>query len=270
MKRSIAYIASGELNGFFTLRVVNYAPVTRGDGSALYYVGRDHYIQNLSTDWDTAFQKYEDYANVGGLRLGTKKEDQFELTAWGTGCPKGFSYSRFLIWEDLINDGMMPFGKHKYQKLVNLEPGYRVFMRKWLSDMVTNSKTEAERRVWGLALKGLNAFAVEDDKIAEKAEAKKRKIAEQRDAIKAASKHVGIIGDRTTATLTCYAEFQYDSQWGGGVIRLFRDENLNTLKTFGKSPIKKGETATVKFTIKKHEEYKGEQQTLITRINEVG
>jgi len=85
-------------------------------------------------------------------------------------------------------------------------------------------------------------------------------------AEKAKSQHVGNIGERHVATLTATHTFSYESQWGGGRITIFRDENGNSLKTFGQCPIDKDETAKCKFSVKAHEDYKGEKQTLINRL----
>lgn len=71
MTNQSVYIGTGDKCGFYTLHLVTY---NRDRG---YH---DCYIQNLSIDWDTAFNKAQEYATVRGAFL---EQAPFELDEFG-------------------------------------------------------------------------------------------------------------------------------------------------------------------------------------------
>lgn len=87
-----------------------------------------------------------------------------------------------------------------------------------------------------------------------------------REAAKAASTHIGTLGQRITLTLTCDHVIEFDGMYGSVYINLLRDQNGNRIVYKGsKWLIDKGATANVKATIKDHGERDGERQTIIAR-----
>ena len=116
-------------------------------------------------------------------------------------------------------------------------------------------------------------------KIDEEAEAKKKaekeaqKIAEEERKIR--SQFVGREGEKidTIVTLEKRSSFERYSYYGYGTetvkVFTFRDEKGNAIvwKTTGKGlKENEGDTLTISATIKRHEEYKGEKQTEVTRL----
>ena len=246
-----AYIDSGKFNGFYTLRTV-----VAGPG---FY--NDQYIKTLSRDWGKAFVKYEKFLEVSQREQLTGEGDEFMLNEWGMGGSQDWSIAHYHRWKIQFERGVMPFGKHTDTKVSDLTPGYRL----WLRDLATKKVAAGNKnlaKTWQLALDALKPYEAEYAETI----ANKEKRAKEIEAKKAKSKHVGEIKKRIIKTLTCEAKWPYESDFGGGEISLLRDEEGNTLKTFGVCAIGKGETKTVKFTIKDHQEYKGEKQTLINRL----
>lgn len=87
-----------------------------------------------------------------------------------------------------------------------------------------------------------------------------------REAAKAASTHIGALGQRITLTLTCDHVIEFDGMYGSVYINLLRDADGNRIVYKGsKWLIDKGATANVKATIKDHGERDGERQTIIAR-----
>jgi hypothetical protein len=96
---------------------------------------------------------------------------------------------------------------------------------------------------------------------------------EQRAVRRANSKHTGTVGKRQKFTATVVRVSSYERQRFGGYsnevvwIISMSDEEGNTLVS--KSPAfhaEKGEKLTFKATVKAHDEYQGERQTVIQRV----
>lgn len=96
--------------------------------------------------------------------------------------------------------------------------------------------------------------------------AKRAEWAASREAAKAASQHIGTVGQRITTSLTCDHVIAFDGAYGTTYINLLRDADGNRVVYKGsKWLIDKGATANVKATIKEHGERDGERQTIIAR-----
>ena len=87
----------------------------------------------------------------------------------------------------------------------------------------------------------------------------------QRAVDKAASQHVGTVGERREFRLIVKAVPSFDTQFGMMFVHICRDEAGNTVVYKGKSLAAKGDTIVVKATIKAHGERDGEKQTVIAR-----
>jgi len=131
-------------------------------------------------------------------------------------------------------------------------------------DLVTSylNKGELSEAQWSLITDKLPSW--QDD-----IDAKAREIAEK----KAASDFVGTEGERfknVTATLEFFKELG-ETQWGTKTLYVFRDENGNRLTWFSTTWIrglnidKLPLSVQISFTVKKHETYRDEKQTIITR-----
>lgn len=85
---------------------------------------------------------------------------------------------------------------------------------------------------------------------------------------RAPSSHVGEIGKRIDLTLTIERIVSVDTEYGALMIHSFRDEigNVFVWKT-GKGAGKVGDRLSVRGTVKKHDEYRGEKQTVLSRCS---
>ncbi|CAL9980730.1 hypothetical protein VPHD481_0016 [Vibrio phage D481] len=88
------------------------------------------------------------------------------------------------------------------------------------------------------------------------------------------SEYIGTVKKRETFTLTLEKVIVLDGYYGDTYIHRFRDEQNNLVVWFGSKRLEnkedeyvaEGEKATVKATVKTHEEFKGEKQTLVQRV----
>ena len=87
----------------------------------------------------------------------------------------------------------------------------------------------------------------------------------QRAAAKALSQHVGTVGERRAFNLTVKAVPSFDTDYGTMYVHICRDQDGNTVIYKGKEIAKKGQTVTLKATVKDHGERDGEKQTVIAR-----
>lgn len=86
--------------------------------------------------------------------------------------------------------------------------------------------------------------------------------------IAAKSNYVGEVGQKIEWTLTVEKVISFEGFYGLQFVYLMRDADGNriTTKTNRDGLMEQGSTVTVKGTIKAHEEYKGEKQTILTRV----
>lgn len=86
-------------------------------------------------------------------------------------------------------------------------------------------------------------------------------------APRAASRHIGTVGKRETFKgLVVERIFASDGQWGTTHIHQMRDQSGNVFKWFSTSgKLDAGQAYDIKGTVKSHETFRGEAQTVITR-----
>lgn len=98
--------------------------------------------------------------------------------------------------------------------------------------------------------------------IARKAEWKSKQA-----ALDATREHIGTVGEKVTLTLTCVHMVELDGFYGTTFINICEDSDKNIVIYKGNSSgfPNKGETATVKATIKEHGVRNGVKQTVIQR-----
>ncbi len=90
---------------------------------------------------------------------------------------------------------------------------------------------------------------------------------------RAASRHVGTVGKRETFEVTVerVASFERDSfsGWGKETVWIVTMRDANDAAIVSKTPsfsAQKGERLVIKATVKAHDEYRGERQTLVQRV----
>jgi len=84
------------------------------------------------------------------------------------------------------------------------------------------------------------------------------------------SEYVGELGDKLEVAVECVFETTVNSQFGTSVLYIFVDKIGNKFKTFYSGSgweCETGDKVILKGTGKKHEEYKGEKATMLTRCN---
>lgn len=82
----------------------------------------------------------------------------------------------------------------------------------------------------------------------------------------AISKHIGTVGERTDFTLTARFVTSFETQFGTMHVHVMNDAAGNVVVYKGSNEIaKRGETVSLKATIKKHDSREGVAQTLIAR-----
>ena len=86
------------------------------------------------------------------------------------------------------------------------------------------------------------------------------------EAARANSQHIGNVGDKVTLTITIDRIVVIEGHYGTNYINIARDEQGNVLTYKGLTDIGlKGETKTIKASVKEHTLYDGVKQTIIQR-----
>lgn len=82
------------------------------------------------------------------------------------------------------------------------------------------------------------------------------------------SNHVGKVGERTTFTVTVKNVSALQGNWGITSIHRMEDKNGNVIVWFanGSTVLDKGSSYEIKGTVKKHDDYKGIKQTVLSRV----
>jgi len=81
----------------------------------------------------------------------------------------------------------------------------------------------------------------------------------------AGSEHQGQPKDRLELTLKVLSIYETEGHYGTTFITKMRDDAGNVYKWFGSYSLEIGETYEGKWTVKKHDEYKGVKETVVTR-----
>lgn len=82
------------------------------------------------------------------------------------------------------------------------------------------------------------------------------------------SDYVGAVGDKLEVAVECVFDVTVNSMYGTSELYIFVDKDGNKYKTFysgGGWECETGDKVNLKGTVKKHEEYKGEKATMLTR-----
>jgi hypothetical protein len=87
---------------------------------------------------------------------------------------------------------------------------------------------------------------------------------------RANSQHIGAVGDKLTFNITVERIIVLESIYGTNFITIANDEHGNAITYKGRSNIgNKGDTVTIKASVKEHTEYNGVKQTVVQRPKKV-
>ena len=91
-------------------------------------------------------------------------------------------------------------------------------------------------------------------------------VIERLEAARANSQHLGAVGDKVTLTITVERIIVLEGFYGTNYITIARDEQGNAITYKGRADLGgKGDTCTVKASVKEHTVYNGVKQTVIQR-----
>lgn len=265
------FIGVGETAAYFTLRETHqeYLPGEGPMGNAIVngvYQGRvvtaSHHVKNLSQDAHEAFEKAREYANGVGLELranvDSMKEELREIhrataeqiaarqAQWRADLEIRAERERQWIagCKQAIDDGFVPFGRYA---------GVQI------------AKTPIQYRQW------VGKSTHENEVMAYLAEAVAQRFSDDFPPAPKAGVIVGSIGQRLTFRVRCLARFVVHSDFGDLYITKLVDLQSGALlvvKSGSWSMTTEDAEKTIKATIKKHDEYRGEVQTVVQRVKE--
>ena len=97
--------------------------------------------------------------------------------------------------------------------------------------------------------------------------ANRDQIIADRKAADAGSAHVGTVGERRDWTLTLQGRFEYETDYGVTYGHVYKDADGNVVIYKGSNRLdgERGDTVTLKATVKAHADREGVQQTMISR-----
>jgi len=253
---STAYIATGDLGGFYTLRVytINYYE----NGSVEH---RDSFIQNLSTDAKKADQMLKEFAQIHGCDVGASSDFALnEHNKW--------SLLNEIALKSIKEKKVLNFGKYSGQSfdaMIEKDLGYM----QWLaSEMIPDLKVK--QSTFKLTVAAIQQLCEEGvlsipEKVAKPIVEKKT------------SEFVGTVGEKIEVTGTVLFRKIVDGQFGCSLMIIMEDADGNVLKTFttakwawdkneGSSPaFVKGDKIKIAGLVAKHETYNEEKSTLLKR-----
>lgn len=235
------YISSGAGNKMYTLRLHTED-------------GLDYYCCNLSTDREKAHAKAKEMAD--GKLLGSPLQ-LGDLNEYDTGvaererqereereaATKAAEEERINRQLDLVGQGRMPFGKHVDCELQHVPYDY---VRFWVFEKEKDDGVvcEAIREAFIRLRPEVVALPTPN------------------------GEYVGEIKQRLEFDATCVASFGFHGFYGYTYIEKFVSSEGHSLTYMGSSylGVNPGDKVRLKGTVKKHEEYKGEPSTHLSRV----
>lgn len=243
--KSYAYISTGEKAGFYTLWISEYV----GRGSY-----RDLYIKNLTVDKDQVQEKAREALKAINAEDFEIHDDDFHLNEIKRRTDAQILADIMAEIETLYETGTMPFGKYKDTLIANIPLDYRT----WFVESINEDSNLLSAKIAELMDR--------EGDVSEELE-RRRKEREKIEIKKAASEYVGEIGTRQDFELKCNFITSFVGYYGTNWLFIFEDKDENTFKYLGSSclEVEQGQTCVLTGTIKAHDEYKGEKQTVINR-----
>lgn len=266
------FIGIGETAAYFTLRETHqeYIPGEGPMGNATVngvYQGRvvtaSHHIKNLSQDAHEAFEKAREYADGVGLELranvdrmkdelreihrATAEQIAARQAQWRVDLEIRAERERQWIagCKQSIDEGLVPFGRYA---------GVQI------------AKTPIQYRQW------IGKSTHENEVMSYLADVVARRYSDDFPPSPKSGVIVGTIGERLTFRVRCLARFIVSTDFGDLYITKLIDLESGALLVVksGSWSMKTEDAAkTIKATVKKHDEYRGEIQTVLQRIKEV-
>lgn len=99
----------------------------------------------------------------------------------------------------------------------------------------------------------------------EEREIEQRERAKRQEAVASTSAHVGQPGDRVQVTARVMSVFEHEGNYGTTFITTLHDDAGNEFKWFGSYELERDSVVEATWTVKKHDEWKGTKQTVLTR-----
>ena len=238
------YIGSGQTGAFFTLRVVYIDFNTRG-----YLDTFHHHVKTLNTDFQKSLEIARAYVGEKNAHLLDEKQN-VELRK---------------ITREKIDHTILRFGKHEGATIQELiEQGQQKYLV-WCAKKITAKK---HAKTIELIKEALSAEIKAEEKKDEERRAKWEEVKQSRRE----SIHVGTPGKRYEMKVTFTGNTAFETMYGTMRVYFMYDEDNNALvwKTSKYINFDRNTVFTIKATIKEHSSYKGQLQTIITRVKITG
>lgn len=248
------YISTGRKNGFYTLRVQNRIP----GGS---FEIPDNHVCTLARDEAVAIEKASNYVQAYRARIPETDSFKIDFSSFidrEVFQRRGNLSVRDSLDMDIVESGVMPFGKNKGKIIADL-PASSIL---WYADQSSKAQPPVMSAICDLCA----GIAIEKGYIAQREEARARH-AEQY----ALSQHVGEIKSRIAFTGTLIAIVQAGDYFIGAdyippyFIQTFQCEKNLIVYKGGKQLCQKGDAIAFKATVKSHGEWKGAKVTIVNR-----
>ncbi len=250
------YIGSGSTNAKYTLRCRFWDFDYSGEK-----VLRDAYVKTLTTKFEESVERSREYIKV----LDSNAPLEAEEFVLRTVKPEKRDHS------------ILRFGKYEGMTIDEVKSEDTDYLV-WVAQNMTS---KANTKTIELIREAVKDELVQAEEVIEKLEEIEKRNEEKR----LSSKHVGEVGQRIgQLSLTLTGSYSWDSAYGTQILYFFEDSDHNAFvwKTssgfcrtvpveegsFARSyrPVEKGEIVKVRATIKAHGEYKGQEQTTLTRV----
>lgn len=249
------YISTGRKNAMFTLRC-------RRDSELVNPAFMpDFYVMTLAADAERAIAKARPYVEDMTARMGGDREDFRIVFDPEPERDNTKRRGKLSVWAtqaiEAVEAGEFPFGKHRGSRIEDAPASYVLFF----ADKLTTQAAADDAVTYALAAACMGV-AAERGYLA-KREVERAERAE-RDAL---SNFIGAVGERREFTGEVFSAFEKRCEYGGPSLFITKFHVGDDIVSYvgGKPLGEKGESITIRATIKRHEEYKGVKATQISR-----
>jgi hypothetical protein len=263
-QQGTAYISTGDLNGFYTLKV--YTLTIFDDGSA---ETKDHYIKNLSIDPKKADQMLKEYAQIHGCDIGAGADFKLdEHNKW--------SFFSSVTIDSIKKDRVFRFGKYSGQSFDAIIKNDLRYMQ-WLAFDEDFPDLTKRQSIFRLTIAAIQQLVEEGSiSIPEKVEVIEEPVVEKK-----TSEFVGTVGGKIELDLEVVYRTFVNNMFGGSTLLIMVDKDGNVFKTFTNASwlyepitdvneglvkrVVKGDKIKIAGLVAKHDIYNEEKSTILKR-----
>lgn len=256
------YVTTGKTGVFYVLRVnFNETVYTR---FGKYVANRDHLVKKLTTDKESSLAKVNQWIMETGNKVSVKGFDETPMNSFHRRTKEEMEQEKIDFANEYYNYhiGKVPFGKYDgmpFDDLLNYDIEYVNWMSKNFEPKTINGKNpymnEVKNKLTSEFMDFLNWF--------------KANVCMIEDKFKATdSQFIGSVNEKISVKTKLTKKVFFQRYYNTTNLLIFVDDQGNKITTFysGSKYFEEGLIYDITGKVKEHKTYKGEKQTVLTRI----